>query len=134
MSRNYNPLRVAGNDLVLVTGSFVPVTTPTVPTLITNGRELASITHPSAGLYKLTFVEYYQGICSTFASIFLNAPADVTFAFSAYVQGQPELRVPASCTLTLLAGSTPVDPAGALLTFGFLFFTTTLFTTRGLGG
>ena len=124
---NLNLLYAAGNDLALVCGSFAPnmASAPLVSSF-TNAAQFSSITHPGTGQFLIKFTFSYPQLVSSWATIGLNAVADLKAQFGAYTPAAA--GAPAQIILNILAVATPTDIAANAnnrIFLGFIFRQTT---------
>lgn len=128
MSLTLNPVRAAGNDLVLVCGSFAPngASNPVV-TGIFNAQEFVSIIHTGTGVFTITFQEAYAEVAHLLCpAIALSANLDLKAQYGAFTAATPGVK--ATLVLNILAVNTLTDIAANAanrVSFGALFRLTT---------
>lgn len=115
-----NPLRAAGNDLVVVAFSFAPntavdpgVTGTLASGLVTgtaNGQELFSIVHTATGVFTITFNEAYaELVAAPLPGIQLAANLDLKAQWGTYTPATASAK--AKIVLNVLAVNTLTDIA-----------------------
>src|SRR5215831_16958580 len=132
MSKILQPLAVAGNDLIILAGSFLPNGgSQPVTTGFTNSQEFFSITRTGAGAFLIKFVESYAQLVSKWADISLTGVLDLKPQWGAYTAATWAPFVNAQIVLNILAVATPTDIAANAanrVSFGFIFRRTSVQT------
>src|SRR5215510_12395078 len=122
-----NPLKAAGNDLVLVCGSFAPNgSSQPLASAFTNAAQFVSITRTGTGAFLIKFTDPYPQLVSKWCDIAASAVADLKAQWGVYA---PMVlpSTPAQIALNILAVATPTDIAANAanrVSFGFIFRTT----------